>query len=300
MELRQLRYFVDIAQTEHLTTSARQLFVTQSTLSHGLKLLEEELGVQLFDRVGRGLKLSQAGAVFLQYAARALRELNDGRMALSALNQLEAGSLSVGVIPTFLHSYIPQAVARFNAQHPRVKVLVRDMLAPQIEAGLLAGELDLGVAFYPPASAEVAGRPLFEEQLLLAAREAHPLLAGLAADTALPMAALAGVPLALLSPRFATRRMIDEAFASAGVRPTVRVEMESIMSLIEACRHADLVTIVPDRAMQGKFGLRTQALTPALIRTAGLLWRQAVQPNAAAERFVQFLVPELDQGTPQN
>ena len=61
MEIRQLRYFLDIAQTEHLTQSAQNLFVTQSTLSHGLRQLEQELEIQLFDRLGRGLRLSQAG-----------------------------------------------------------------------------------------------------------------------------------------------------------------------------------------------------------------------------------------------
>ena len=64
MEIRQLRYFLDIARTEHLTESARNLFVTQSTVSHSLRQLEDELGVRLFDRLGRGLKLSQAGAAF--------------------------------------------------------------------------------------------------------------------------------------------------------------------------------------------------------------------------------------------
>jgi len=68
MEIRQLRYFLDIAQTENLTQSARNLFVTQSTLSHGLRQLEQELAVSLFDRLGRGLKLSQAGTEFRAHA----------------------------------------------------------------------------------------------------------------------------------------------------------------------------------------------------------------------------------------
>src|SRR5256885_1120785 len=75
MEIRQLRYFLDIAQTEHLTQSAQNLFVTQSTLSHGLRRLEEELDPALFAGLGRGLKLSQGGAEFRAYATRALKEI---------------------------------------------------------------------------------------------------------------------------------------------------------------------------------------------------------------------------------
>lgn len=102
MEIRQLRYFLDIAQTEHLTQSAQNLFVTQSTLSHGLRQLEEELDTALFDRLGRGLKLSQAGAEFRAYATRALKEIEAGRMALADLSGLQSGRLTIGAIPTFL------------------------------------------------------------------------------------------------------------------------------------------------------------------------------------------------------
>ena len=125
MEMRQLRYFLDIAQTEHLTLSARHLFVTQSTLSHGLRQLEQELGVSLFDRVGRGLKLSQAGLAFRDHAMRALKELEAGRMALSELNGLRSGRLTVGVFPTFLNTLVPATVAAFSQAYPGVTVEVR-------------------------------------------------------------------------------------------------------------------------------------------------------------------------------
>ena len=111
MEIRQLRYFLDIADTEHLTQSAQNLFVTQSTLSHGLRQLEQELGVALFDRLGRGLKLSQAGAEFRVYASRALQEIEAGRMALADLGGLQSGKLKVGAFPTFLNTVVPVTVA---------------------------------------------------------------------------------------------------------------------------------------------------------------------------------------------
>ena len=107
MEIRQLRYFLDIAETEHLTQSAQNLFVTQSTLSHGLRQLEQELDVALFDRLGRGLKLSQAGAEFRVYARRALQEIEAGRMALADLGGLQSGQLKVGAFPTFLNTVVP-------------------------------------------------------------------------------------------------------------------------------------------------------------------------------------------------
>ena len=133
MELRQLRYFLSVAETEHLTQSAQALFVTQSTLSHGLRQLEEELGVTLFDRIGRGLKLSQAGQAFRAYAGRALQEIEAGRMEMARINGLQSGALTVGVIPTFLDTLVPAAVARFSARYPGIRLAIRDLRADVIE-----------------------------------------------------------------------------------------------------------------------------------------------------------------------
>lgn len=291
MEIRQLRYFLEIARTEHLTTAARQLFVTQSTLSHGLRLLEEELGVALFERVGRGLKLSQAGRVFKDYAARALQELEAGRMALADLASLQAGRLTVGVIPTSLHTLVPSAVAAFNARYPKIQVVLRELLAPEIEALLLSGDLDLGMAFHPTGAAGIDSEPLFDEQMQLVVHAAHP-LAGCAP---LPLQQLHDVPLVLLSRRFATRRLLDEHLRAAGVQPKVMVEMESVHALIEACRWGpQLACVVPERAaaLHGE-GLSARGLQPALMRTASLLWNARTSRSAAAQAFAQLLTESV-------
>lgn len=291
VEIRQLRYFLDIAKTEHLTSSAKQLFVTQSTLSHGLRLLEEELGVALFERVGRGLKLSQAGVVFKDYAARALQELEAGRMALADLASLQAGQLTVGVIPTSLHTLVPSAVAAFNARYPKIQVVLRELLAPEIEALLLSGDLDLGMAFHPAGVAGVDSEPLFEEHMQFVAHADHPL----AARGPLKLQQLQDVPLALLSRRFATRRLVEEHLRAAGVQPKVMVEMESVHALIEACRCGpQLACIVPERAaaLHGQ-GLSARVLKPSLMRTASLLWNARTSRSAAAQAFAGLLTESV-------
>lgn len=291
MEIRQLRYFLDIARTEHLTTSAKQLFVTQSTLSHGLRQIEEELGVQLFERVGRGLKLSQAGRVFKDYAARALQELEAGRMALADLSSLQAGRLTVGVIPTSLHTLVPSAVAAFNARYPNIHVVLRELLAPEIETLLLGGDLDLGLAFHPAGVGGVDSEPIFEEHMQFVAHAAHPL----AGQEQLRLSQLQDVPLVLLSRRFATRRLLEEHLRAAGVQPLVRVEMESVHALIEACRAgAQLACIVPERAadLHGQ-GMCAIGLQPPLVRTASLLWNARTSRSAAAQAFADLLIASV-------
>lgn len=297
MEIRQLRYFLDIAATEHLTQSAENLFVTPSTLSHGLRQLEEALGVSLFDRLGRGLKLSQAGCAFKVHAGRALQELEAGRMALTELASLQSGTLTVGVIPTFLNTLIPEAVAAFSAAHPKMHVVVRDLRAGPIEDLLVAGQLDVGIAFYPTERDEIDTEPLFEERMLLVVGRSHPL----AMRKAAAMKNLAGVPLALLTRSFATRRLIDEAFETAGVQPDVRVEMESVESLLAACRSGGLASIVPERAatLQGGDLARIALRSPQPIRRAGILWRKGASRSAAASKFVVLMRGFLGSGEPQ-
>ena len=287
MEIRQLRYFLDIAQTEHLTQSAQNLFVTQSTLSHGLRQLEQELDVTLFDRLGRGLKLSQAGAEFRVYATRALKEIEAGRMALADLSGLQSGKLTVGVFPTFLNTVVPATVAAFSQAHPRVMVEVRDLRAGSIETLLLRGELDLGIAFHPTEHEEIETEPLFDERMLLVVGPLHPL----ARRRSLAMKALAGLPLALLPRSFATRRLIDASLRQADVVPTVRVEMDSVEALLGVCRFGMLASIVPERAARQVPDLHTIALTaPQMVRTAGILWRRGASRSAAARAFAALLL----------
>lgn len=287
MEIRQLRYFLDIAQTEHLTQSAQNLFVTQSTLSHGLRQLEQELNVTLFDRLGRGLKLSQAGAEFRVYATRALKEIEAGRMALADLSGLQSGKLTVGAFPTFLNTVVPATVAAFSQAHPGVMVEVRDLRAGAIEALLLRGELDLGIAFHPTEHEEIETEPLFDERMLLVVGPLHPF----AGRRSLAMTALASMPLALLPRSFATRRLIDASLRQADVAPIVRVEMDSVESLLGVCRHSDLASIVPERAARQAPDLHTIVLTePQMVRHAGILWRRGASRSAAARAFAALLL----------
>jgi LysR family cyn operon transcriptional activator len=288
MEIRQLRYFLDIARTEHLTQSAQNLFVTQSTLSHGLRQLEQELGVALFDRLGRGLRLSQAGMAFRTYAARALQEIEAGRMALADMGALQSGSLTVGVIPTFLHTLVPAAVAAFSSTYPRVNVVVRDLRAGPIEEQLVEGQLDVGIAFYPTEREEIETEPLFEERLQLVVNQAHPL----ARRRTLALKDLAGVPLAMLPRAFTTRRLIDESLRAVGVVPWVRVEMESVEGLLDVCRWGDLASIAPERAALHASDLHAINLhSPGMVRHAGILWRKGASRSRAALEFAALLRP---------
>jgi LysR family cyn operon transcriptional activator len=177
-------------------------------------------------------------------------------------------------------------VGAFSRDHPGVAVEVRELRAGPIEEQLRSGELDLGIALHPASHDEIEAEPLFEERLLLAVAPSHPL----APRRSLAVKALAGVPLALLPRSFATRGLVDAALKAAGVQPTVRIEMATVESLLGVCRHGDVASIVPERALRLAPDLRGIALTaPPLLRQAGLLWRRGASRSAAATEFAARL-----------
>lgn len=290
MELRHLRYFLRIAELNNLSRAAKQVFVSQSTLSHGLRQLEEELGTPLFDRIGRRIRLTQAGSIFRDYAARALNEVERGITTLQELKGLEGGTLNFGVIPAFQASFVPNVVTSFRKRYPKVSITVQELRSSAMEDTLAAGGLDIGLGLQPASRDEVEAEYLFEERLLLLVARNHPL----AKKQTLQIKSLATVPLALLTARFATRRLIDKAFGEADVRPNVMIQMESIEGLIAIARRGAIATIVPDRAAAIASGVHAVRLTnPEMIRKAALLWRKRAYRTRAASTFAQMLREEI-------
>lgn len=110
--------------------------VAQSTLSHALRQLEEELDIVLFDRVGRTIRLTQAGRVFHDYAARTCNETMRAKRAMQELNELDAGTFTLGAIPVFPLSFLPGAVSSFNQRYPKVRIVVQDLLTAELEEKL--------------------------------------------------------------------------------------------------------------------------------------------------------------------
>jgi len=290
MMLRQLQYFLDLAETEHLTKSANNLFVTQSTISHGITQLEKELGIALFERIGRGLVISQAGIKFKAYASRALREIASGKMELSQLSNLQTGTLTIGVIPTFLDSLIPPAVAQFNQKYPGIKLSIRDLRADLIEGLLISGELDVGIAFHPTQRHEIQTEHLFDERLVLLVSKKH----ALGKTKSIDMVNLNNVALCLLPKSFSTRRLIDDSFMKIKIKTKVAVEIESVNSLIESCLHGNLATIIPERAAPASKEFNIISLhNPVPIRKAGVLLRKGGTYSKAADAFIKVIKAAL-------
>lgn len=284
MDLRQLRYFLAVAGTQHMTRASEQLHVTQSTLSHQIRQMEQALGTPLFDRIGRGIRLTEAGEMFRGFAQRALTELESGVNALAELDSVLRGQLRVGVIHTINSSLVPPVISRFVAAHSGVMVTVDEMSGIDIEEGIVSGLLDLGIGFAPATSADIVAERLFDEKIVLIA----PRDAASSGRGTMRASELAGVKLALMSPRFMTRRLIDAAYGQY-IEGNVTLEMNSIESLLATVRCGGVSTILNERALLHEGDLVKIAIThPGTVRTAALLWHRERYRSAAARRFAEM------------
>ncbi|SEG34178.1 LysR family transcriptional regulator, cyn operon transcriptional activator [Saccharopolyspora kobensis] len=286
VELRHLRYLLAVAEHANFTRAAEELHISQPTLSQQVKQLEKALGVQLLDRTGRSVRLTDAGATYLHHAREVLRDLAAGERAVLDVQDLSRGHLRLAVTPTFTAYLVGPLTGEFRAAHPGISLDVREMTQDRIEAALLADELDLGVAFRGGHLPGIDSAALLTESLSLVVGRRHPLARR---RHPLPVAEVAEQPLALLSADFATRGHIDAYFAQHRAQVRVAVEANSVTALIEMIRRTDLVTVLPDAITREHPELHPVSLEPGLpTRTACLLRRESAYRSAASRAFVRI------------
>jgi LysR family transcriptional regulator, cyn operon transcriptional activator len=286
MELRHLRYFVALAERLNFTEAAAQTHVTQSTLSHQVQQLETELGQPLFERTKRRVALTAAGELFLPKAIQALGEIDGGLALLSASAQELTGRLRVGTTPTFNIHVVPRVLAAFTLRHPNVRVSVDEDTAANIARRVATRKFDLAIAYHPGADPNLLFQPLCNEELVLVVGVNHPF----GGRKRLRMIELHRRAMILPPTRFATRRMLDEAFASAGAEPLVCVESDSITAMLATVEKSHLATIVSRHAVQPNARLRIIPLeSPTPVRTPGLVRLRSREVTPAEASFAAFV-----------
>ncbi|RFP24437.1 transcriptional regulator CynR [Duganella sp. BJB488] len=287
MQLRHIRYLLAVVEHQNFTRAAEVLHVSQPTLSQQIRQLEDTLGAQLLDRSGRTVRPTDAGTAYIEYARRALRELQAGQRAIHDVRDLSRGALRLAMTPTFTAYLVGPAIERFNARYPGIAINIREMALDAIESALAEDEVDLAIAFSAVRSAELDCRALFVEQLSVVVGAGHPFAAR--ADGIAP-ADLAAAPLALLTADFATRVHVDAYFQAQGMRPRIAVEANTISGIVEIVRRGSIATILPDAIAREHEGLRAIALTPAFAhRGVALLSRKGAYQSAAANAFAELL-----------
>ncbi|MBN9176819.1 MAG: LysR family transcriptional regulator [Microbacterium sp.] len=291
MELRQLEYFLSVAEEGHFTRAAALCGVSQSGLSSAIRSLEDELGVELLARTTRSVQLTESGRALLPFARQALTQISAGRDAVLGAAELLTGSLHVGA-EQCLGVVDPCALLeRFHARFPAVDIHYTQAGSQELAAGVRSGQLDIAfVAATDPAPGcrriALGSRPLVVV--------VHPADA-LAGESEVSWEHLAGREFVDFRPIWGARRLADAAFAARGLERRVRISVDDVHTVLEFVDHGLGIAIVPQHVSQKPEAARLRVLDlPERDRpewtVSALLGAHA---GAAASRFVRLIEQPL-------
>ncbi|MFJ9824822.1 LysR family transcriptional regulator [Streptomyces sp. NPDC101160] len=286
MDLLALRCFQVVARHEHISRAAVELRVAQPSVSRTIARLESELGVELFERRGRRVRLNRHGASFLRRVDRALAELDDGRRELA--DAAGSGSGAVTVAAETLMT-VTGLLAGFRGARPGVDVRLRQCSADAMAHLLRSREADYCFASRPLAGPGLESVELLREEVLLAVPAGHPL----AGREGVSMAVLAGEPFIAPGPGHWQRELTDRLFAGAGLRPLIVCEGNEPGAIVELVGAGLGVALLPAMARDagGRATLGWARL--ASPESHRVLWlvrhREAYLPSAARD-FGDFAV----------
>jgi LysR family cyn operon transcriptional activator len=290
MLLRHIRYFLAVAEHRNFTRAAEVLHVSQPTLSQQIRQLEDTLRVQLLDRSGRTIQLTDAGAAYVRYAQRALQDLEAGKRAIHDVQELSRGSLRIAMTPTFTAYLIGPLLEKYNRRYPNITLNILEMPQERMETLLNEDALEVGIAFNDTQSPDVEAQVLFVEALAMVVGKSHPRAKKRAALT---LAEFESEALVLLNEAFATRQTIDRYCKQHGIAPRIAMEVNSISAAIEIVQRSALATLLPAAIARAHSELCLVRLEPALPqRTAALLLRKGAYRTAAARAFIALALEE--------
>ncbi|WP_329539992.1 LysR family transcriptional regulator [Streptomyces sp. NBC_01358] len=281
MELRHLFAFVAVAEELHFGRAAKRLQMAQPPLSQQIRRLEKELGVQLFERNTRSVRLTSAGESFLQPVRTVIEDLDTAVQAAKAAGRGEYGRVSIGFAGASSHETLPRLTRAVRAAHPAIELVMTGQTYANVALARVAdGSLDLGFVRLPVTQPGVTFRVIDEEELVCALPSDHPL----AARESVPLEVLAGEPFVSFPANTGStvRDAMVGACEAAGFNPRVVQEAPdsyTILALVAAGVGATLTVTSVQHIQQSGLVYRPLA-GPPIRRQAALAWR-ADNPSAA-------------------
>jgi DNA-binding transcriptional LysR family regulator len=290
LNLRDLRYFESAAQTETLGQAAASIARSQPALTKAIRRLEQAVGAPLFEKAGRGVRLTPVGHVLLAEAKQlrvsadeALRHVADFSAGLTGHVRIGSGTVTVGAL-------LPKVCAMLLSEAPRAQVSIEVNASFELHAQLREKQLDLVVGLLPPGGDdEFARHPLAMEEVVVAARAGHPVFKARRIDLEL----LLQYPWVLPKQEAHSRRWLDAAFVTRGLPPPqVQVEANSIPLLPHLIAGTDLLSFVSRHTIASEKQARLREVRPSLLmlrRELGVTSLNSGYLSPVARRLLKLL-----------
>ncbi|MCA0241185.1 MAG: LysR family transcriptional regulator [Proteobacteria bacterium] len=296
MDLRDLRYFETIAELQHLGRATTKLHRSQPALTSSIRRLEAQCGAALFEKSGRGIRLTEAGKVLQKWAQRVRFDVDDAKRELSSIGAGLSGHVRLGIVPTAAQFLLPPVARQLLQEAPGVTLHTVVGLVDTLRPQLRAGELDLMVGTESAAEPGYTAQVLAEDMIVVAASERHEVF-----KKPVTLKELAHQAWALQPPGLPTRDWLDHTFDRKRLpRPRVQVEATSLLALPALIVETGLLSFISRHHLQGQ--ARIRGLKEVPVQGATMRRRLVVTHRAnsflspAAQRLVELFVRSASAG----
>ncbi|WP_322400529.1 LysR family transcriptional regulator [Massilia luteola] len=291
-DLHDLQAFVAVAERASFRQAAADLFLSQSALSRRIDKLEEALGVVLFERTTRRVRLTNVGQAFLVNVRTALDGLEDAVLGVADLAAHRTGSVTLACVPSAVWHFLPAVLKAFSERFPRIRVRVHDESAQDVLNLVLNGEADFGINFTGAENPEIVFEPVYVESYVLAMRRDHPL----ARRKTLSWKETVGERYISVAKSSGNRSVIDAALAGVEKHPVILCEVNHVSGVLALVEAGMGVAAVPGLSvLPGRPDtiVGVPLVKPAIHRTLGLITRRNHSMAPAARTLFDMLAQAL-------
>lgn len=288
MELHQFRYFVAVADLGSFTRAAEKCLIAQPSLSQQIIKLERELGRPVFERLGRKIRLTDAGRALYAQAVEILASVDAVRDRVADSANPHHGSIAIGAIPTVAPYLLPPILRDFGRRFPLASVALHENLTAHVEQSCVEGEIDLGITASRPMHEMLDCEPLFTEELLLATPPKHRLTK----HKSVSIADLAEEPFIVLNEVHCLGEQVVGFCRQQGCVPSIRCQSTQLLTVQELVALGRGVSLIPVMASGKDRGRRCQyrsLAAPKPTRTITAIWRRRKAQPPLVNELLQLL-----------
>lgn len=283
MEIRQIQYFLMLCNELHFTEAAEKLGISQPTLSQQIRVIENELGTPLFDRIGKKTVMTEAGQLFRQYALQMVQQLENAKTAVTELTSQNSGQLRVAVLPSDLDYRLTPLLIDFHHDFPKTRVQVIPSM--DITNMVLDNDVDIGVGLAIQPDSRLERIPFYAESYSLFVNEQHEF----AKKEIILAEDLSKIPLVMYPQGFYGRDLIDTWCAEHGLSISTILETGTATSLFQFVKENIGATIQPSQLIHHfqSMGIRALPIKDSPTRKLEMFYRNDKYLNLAAKTFME-------------
>lgn len=286
MELLQLKYFMKVAKVQHMTKAANELYISQSSLSRTINRLEEDLGVELFKRDGRQIKLNEYGNIFLKRVEKAFYELEEGKIEIKELLGMKSRTITVGATITML---LPDVFKEFLRINPNIKFQLFQLSTKEIEKRLEEGTIDFAISTPPIKKKGVISIPLKKDKFFLAVDKDHPF----SKKKSVKIKEIKNEPIIALTTDYIFQENIKNLCIENGFEPNIMFESNDIEVMFKLVLDNFGVAFMPEYwwdTDRTNFPVKIELSDVSTERTISLSWNEKNTLTKDLEEFKTFLI----------